>query len=122
MSEYIGKDEILQFADILVEEVVIPEWNNKKVRVASLSGTERDALEASILEHKNGKQASLNLSNLRAKLVAHSVVDADGKRVFSDEDIVKLGTKNAAALSRIFQVAQRLSGITEQDVEDLTKN
>jgi hypothetical protein len=33
-----------------------------------------------------------------------------------------LGKKSAAALNRVFEVAQRLSGITDDDVEELAKN
>ena len=33
-----------------------------------------------------------------------------------------LGAKSAAPLDRCFEVAQRLSGISEADVEELTKN
>ena len=86
-----------------------------------LTGKERDALEASMIEGK-GKKAEVNLVNLRAKLVARSIVDEDGKRVFEDEDIPALAQKSASALTRVYEVAQRLSGITQEDVDELTKN
>jgi hypothetical protein len=35
---------------------------------------------------------------------------------------VALGGKSAAALERVFTVAMRLSGLTPDDVKDLTEN
>jgi len=61
-----------------------------------------------------------NLQNIRAKLSARTIVDTDGKRLFTDADIIKLGLKSAAALDRVFSAAQRLSRLTAQDVKELT--
>lgn len=121
MAEKINRDTILQMQDIAFEEVVIPEWNGMTVRVKSLTGAERDDLEASMLEGE-GKKTHIKLSNLRAKMVARTVVDESGQRVFADADIPALSQKNAAALDRIFTVARRLSGMSDEDVEELTKN
>ncbi len=86
-----------------------------------LTGAERDAFEQSIVETR-GKNTRMNLRNIRAKLVALTVVDEDGNRIFSDEDAEALGKKSAAALDRIFAVAQRLSGLRPEDVEELAGN
>ena len=120
MSTYLSKDAILSAQDIKREEVQVPEWGGA-VLVQGLTGTERDAFEGSMIEGK-GKNAAVNLRNLRAKLVARSIVDEEGKRIFADADIAALSAKSAAALDRVFTVAQRLSGISQEDVEELTKN
>lgn len=114
------RDEILQAPDLPVEEVEVPEWGGV-VRVRALSGAERDALEASIVEQQ-GSNVRINLHNMRARLVAMSVVDENGKRIFSDEDIEALGRKNAQALDRIATVAMRLSGLRPQDLQEAVKN
>jgi len=114
------RDQILQANDIQTEEVSVPEWGGT-VLVRALDGEERDALEASMIQGK-GKNAQVNLKNLRAKLVARSIVDENGKRLFEDSDIPALAKKSAAALNRVYEVAQRLSGITPEDVDELTKN
>jgi len=57
---------------------------------------------------------------MRAKLVAASVRKADDSRVFTDGQVEALGSKNAAALQRVFRVAQRLSGLAEDEVDELT--
>lgn len=120
MNQYLSKEAILAVNDVQFEDVAVPEWGGT-VRVKSLSGSERDALEASMIEGK-GKNANVNLANLRAKLVARSIVDGEGRRIFEDTDIAELGKKSAAALNRVYEVAQRLSGITQEDVDELTKN
>ncbi len=120
MTEYLSRDAILAANDVQFEDVPVPEWGGT-VRVKAMTGRERDALEASMIVGK-GKNANVNLNNLRAKLVARSIVDENGARVFSDEDIAALGAKSAAALTRVYEVAQHLSGITQEDVDELTKN
>lgn len=120
MSKYLSKELILQAQDIQREEVDVPEWGGV-VLVRGLNGKQRDALESSMIEGK-GKNANVNLVNLRAKLVARSIVDEDDTRIFDDADIPALAEKSAVALNRVYEVAQRLSGITKDDVDELTKN
>ena len=117
---YLTRDAILTVVDVYFEDVEVPEWGGT-VRVKALTGRERDALEASMIEGK-GKNARVNLNNLRAKLVGRATVDEDGMPIFSDADVAALGAKSAAALTRVYEVAQRLSGITQEDVDELTKN
>jgi len=117
---YLGRDEILQVDDLQYEDVEVPEWGGV-VRVRGLTGAERDAFEESIMDQR-GKKFRVLLQNLRAKLVALSIVDEAGKRLFSEGDVGKLGTKSAAALQRVFEAAQRLSGISDEDVDELVKN
>ena len=120
MAYLLTRDAILQADDLPTEDVEVPEWGGT-VRVRGLTGAERDAFEASIVEQR-GKKTHFNMVNLRARLVALSVVDEDGKRVFSDSDVKALGHKSAVALQRVFKAAQRLSGLTAEDVEELAKN
>ena len=110
---------ILDLPDLATEEVEVPEWGFR-LRVRSLTGTERDAFEASLLQTR-GRDREINLRNMRAKLVVQSVRKADDSRVFSDTQVEALGRKNAAALQRVFRVAQKLSGLAEDEVEELTR-
>ncbi len=117
---YLTRDEILSAHDLATETVAVPEWGGE-VLVRGLSGRERDGFEASVLEMR-GQDTKVNLINLRAKLVAHCVIDAEtGRRLFGDADIAALGDKSALALQRVFDVAQRLSGLSRSDVEELAK-
>jgi len=113
-------EQIANASDIQSEIVFIPEWGGEVI-VRGLTGTARDQLEAEIVEIK-GKRSKIHLENIRAKLVQLSLVDEAGKLLFTEKDVAMLGTKSAVALDRIFSVAQRLSGLSDQDVEELAKN
>ena len=113
-----NRDAILQSEDRQFEVVDVPEWGpGAQVRVSSLSGSERDTFEASITVRR-GTDVTVNLVNARAKLCVLTIVDAEGSRLFTDDDVFELGKKNATALNRVFEVAQRLSGLTEDEVKE----
>lgn len=114
------RDEILSADDIKTEIIEVPEWGGE-VKVKALTGAQRDRFEQNSVEGK-GKDTKVNLTNIRARLVAASVVDDNNKPIFQDSDVKALGAKSAAALNRVFEVAQRLSGLTEEDVKELTEN
>jgi hypothetical protein len=48
--------------------------------------------------------------------------DEKGEQIFSSDDMDALDKKSASALDRVFQVAQRLSGIGQEDIEETVKN
>ena len=104
------RDQIISASDLPVEEVEVTAWGGA-VRVQGMNGTCRDAFEESLYVGE-GKDRRQDLSNIRAKLVAATLVDADGNRIFSDSDVSELGKKSAAALDFCFDVAQRLNGMT----------
>jgi hypothetical protein len=114
------REQILQAEDLAFEDVAVPEWGGT-VRVRGLTGAERDQFESTIVS-LNGRQSKVDTRNVRAKLAALTMIDADGKRLFSDRDVQQLGLKSAAALDRVFDAAQRLSGLSEQDIEELAGN
>jgi len=111
---------ILDISDITSETIPVPEWGGSVV-VQGMTGDERDDFEASCVKGR-GRKAEVNLRNLRAKLVVIVCRDATGARIFTDDDAPALGRKSAAAINRIYEVAARLSGITEDDVEELLGN
>jgi hypothetical protein len=116
----LSREQILGADDRRTEDVAVPEWGGT-VRVRALSGAERDAYEASIVTVRPDGSSRVSLKNLRGRLVSLSVVDEEGNRVFSEEDAVALGEKSASALERVFDVARRLSGLSEDDVAELAE-
>ena len=101
------------------ETVEVPEWGGSVI-VRGLTGSGRDAFEATLIKQRGRKQES-NLENFRAKLIVRSVVDEKGNLLFGERDIRALGEKSAIALERVYEVAQRLSKLTPDDVEELTE-
>jgi hypothetical protein len=115
----LSKDAILSADDLPTEDVEVPEWGGS-VRVKALAGKDRDAFEAS-MQQQRGKEYVRNMANVRAKLVAKTVVDENGERMFAENEINALGQKSAAALDRIFEVAAKLSRLSDDDIEELGK-
>lgn len=121
MTALLTRDAILEVDDRVTEDVSVPEWGGT-VRVRSLAGVERDQFEATITSVRwEGAKPTVqsNRTNVRARLVAMTAVDEDGRNLFSEKDVLILGQKSAAALERVFKVAQRLSGLSDEDVEAL---
>ncbi len=117
---FLSRDAIFAAKDLETAEVEVPEWNGT-VLIRGLTGRERDEFEASILERR-GKRMIPNVANIRAKLVVKCVIDADGKRLFADTDANELGEHSAAAVNRIYEAAAKLSGLTDEDVEELAED
>ena len=114
------KDAILGADDLKVEVVAVPEWGGD-VKVRALRGSERDFYEQSLFTGE-GENRKFTLANARAKLMVLCIVDDEGKRMFQDGEADLLGQRNAAVLDRLYDVAQRLSGIGGKALEDAVKN
>lgn len=115
------KEQILKSEDLKTEVVPVPEWGGD-VMVQTMSGTARDRYEASIVEKNDDGKHEQNLTNIRAKFIAATVVDDKGNLLFSEKDIAALGRKSSKALDRVFAVGQRLNAISDEDLEELAKN
>lgn len=120
------KDQIFSADDIQTEVIPVPEWGGE-VMVRGLSGHDRDEWEKSMMipaPGKAGKNGRLvqDMTDFRARLVVLCVVDEKGQRLFHDGDVHQLAAKSGAALDRVYGKAAELSGISAQDVEDLTKD
>lgn len=117
---FLGRDAIIDANDRTYGEVDCPEWGGK-VRIRNLSGTQRDAYEASLVQGRSNDR-QLNLANARAKMLVLAIVDGEGRQLFTADDVRALGRKNAAPIERIFDAARKLSGMSQEDVDKLTEN
>jgi len=120
-AAFLSRDEIFDISDIETEDVPVPQWGGRIVRVQALTGKERDRFEAEINGFaRGGSGKKKNFDNFRARLVVASVVDPNsGHLMFGASDVAKLGSKSSKALSVIADVAQRLSGLSDEDAEEL---
>lgn len=135
---FVRPDYVLAVQDIKTEEVRVPEWDSPGVEawvlVRGMTGLERDDWEAEMAPDpevaRNWRRMSpgqrqavirKRMQGARARLVARCCVDEEGNRLFSSSDVEMLAQKSAAALDRIYEVAARLSGIREGDVEELAE-
>ena len=111
------KEQILKANDLETEVLDVPEWGGE-IKVSMMSGFARDRFETSCI----GKNGGTDMVNFRAKLVAASLVDEKGNLLFTEKDVTKLGNKSGAALDRIYDAAQKLNKITDNEVDELAKN
>lgn len=117
----LSKAAILAVDDRPTETIPVPEWGGDVV-VRGMSGLERDEFFAGqVIRH--GNRIEQDLRNGAAKLAARCIVDPETlEPMFTLEEAEILGRKSAAALGRVEAVAQRLSGLTEADSEELKKD
>lgn len=113
-------DQIRSAPADIYEDVQVPEWSGT-VRVKALTAKERDAFEAGLVTGK-GRNRKVSLDNIRAQLVVASVVDENGNQMFKRADADWLGDQSAAAINRVYDVAGRLSGVSDDDLEELSGN
>jgi hypothetical protein len=122
MTHLLNRDQILAAEDLQHQDVPVPEWGGT-VRIRGLTGDERDAYEITMMKNREAAdKGDLTDAHIRAALVAMSIVDEEGKRLFSIADIKALGSKSAAALDRCYNVAQKLARLSAADIEELKGN
>lgn len=121
MDELLSKDEIFGMDDIPMEEVVVPEWKDRKVLICGLTAAGKNAYQASLVEIK-GASRKVRMENATAKLLVRTIVNRQRQPIFTETDIERLGSKSAAALERLAKVANRLSGMDEAENAELVKN
>ncbi len=113
----LNREAILSAQDRNRETVAVPEWGGEVI-VRTMTGAERDVFASGLLD-KDGKP---QLAGYRHRLLATCIVGEDGQRLFADNDIEALASKSAAAIDRVFAVAERLTGIGGAAVDEAEKN
>ena len=106
------KAAILAVQDLTTVEIEVPEWGCW-VRIRTLTSGERDNFEAEVTA-VNGRNTRVNARNIRAKLVAATVVDEEGRPLFGLADVEALSTKSAKAMDHVFGKAAELAGPTSR--------
>ncbi len=123
-----NREELFAFKDFVIEEVTIPEWGNAVFYVRSLSAGEKAQWETGHLVDVKKKDRNTfeltreKLQTVRERLVELATCKQDGTRYFNKGDAAEIGKKNSKAVSRLYDVAARLSGISDEDAEEVAKN
>lgn len=112
-------EQILAADDLKLLRHEVPEWGGH-VYVRTLGGDERDLFEQSFLDAQGNRKQIVH--NIRAGLLARTLADQRGNRLFTDKQIAQLGRKNAKVLDRLFGLSQRMNGLSDSDIEEMVKN
>lgn len=115
------KQTILALKSRLKTQAVCIDGLDTPIFVRGLSGRERDGFENACFQQR-GKQRVMTTENIRAKLLVRSICDDQGNRLFSDSDEAELGAIPADILDQLFTVAQKLSGLGSNDIEEIAGN
>lgn len=119
MNEILSKERFLSATTLPQERVHVAALGGDAI-VRGMTGAERDAFEASLVIGK-GKGRDVSTTNIRAKLVARCLVNEQGERLFTDADADALGLIRVDVLSPLFAIAQKLSGVSDEDIDELGK-
>ena len=114
------KQQIIDANDLETVEVEVPQWGGS-VLVKPLTGKQRGWFTAQLVEQRAGGR-TLRLQDIQIRLCGMAIVDEDGKRMFSDNELGLLAKKSSGALQTVFEVAQRLAGLSKEQVEELAGN
>lgn len=112
--------QVISSADRTIEAVDVPEWGGR-VYVRSMMGDERDAFDVAGIEAREEFGENKSMLGYRARLVAYTCCDAEGKLLFAPHQAGMLGQKNSAALNRIVRAAQRINKIGADEEADEKK-
>ena len=128
----LNRAAILAAKDIPSEPVDVPEWADPEtgdctVYVRGLTGDELDDFQGSIRQFRRsfdgkGMEPVLVQQGMHAKLLVKCLVDEAGERLFEDSDAAALGAKAGAVVDRLYDIASRLSGLSEEEKEEMEGN
>ncbi len=123
-----NREEFFKCSDLTIEKVHIKELNTDMF-VKSLTAGEKAIWEYDSMSVENtAKQGSSikllkdRMITARERLVELAVCNEDGSRFFAPGDASQIARKNSNVVSRLYDVAARLSGITKEDLEEIAKN
>lgn len=109
----LSKELLLGAVDVPTITVDIPELKGQVV-VRGMTAKERTLFEKRFITESRGKMKR-NFDDFREQLCVACVVEPK----LTESDIAKLALVRADVIERITNVAMKLSGISEKDVEDL---
>jgi hypothetical protein len=123
-DELFTAEEIDAASDIAYEDVPVPEWGGKSVRIRSLDGMGRAQINGTMfaVSGQTVKVKAEALAEAELRTLAACMVDANFNPLYSPKQIHRLGKKNAKVLARLYEKAQELSGMDEDAVEDAAEN
>lgn len=89
-----------------------------KVRIQELTGSQRAELDIVAAESKNRKEA---YKEVKAWVVAMTVIDEQGNRIFSDSQIEAIKSLPSTVQDKINDEVDILSGLKEEDIKKTAK-
>lgn len=109
------RDTIKSANDIETEIIEIPQWDQVKIEVRSMTGKAR----AKLLRAAVQPDGSMDFEALYPSVLVACCHDPDtGDLVFTDEDLAWINDKSAGPVEKLAQIGMRLSGLTQEAVDE----
>lgn len=126
----LSRQEILNEGALNTEIVTLKSGD---VRVSQIGGSDYISLwtdpknqkETGEVVIKNGveeKVTTVDMSRFTPALIAYAVVDVDGNRVFTDEDIPLIARLASGPFLKVSEIARKLNGLTGEEVKNSEDN
>jgi hypothetical protein len=113
------REKIKSANDKKREKVIISEWGNVNIYVATMTAAAKEQFEGMFVD-ANGKRKDVD--SIRAALAVLTCEAEDGSKLFEPGDEEWLKEKSASALTKLSNAAQALNVMTDGEVEELAKN
>jgi len=117
----LGRDDILAASDLPPERLQIPEWGGA-VYVRGLTVAEADEHNRRLVLLMRARQDEEERAppEVRAWVLMIAVVDAGGRRLFTDADLPRLGGKSRRAVEPIYDRVLQISGMMPEAMQVAT--
>lgn len=112
------RERILEKDDRPSELIEVPQWG-EKIKVVGMSAKERAKLLRRITNPETGEMDIELMYPMLAIATAHD--PESGEKLFSDDDIDALNDKSGAAMEVLGSAASRLSGMNQNEVNEMGK-
>lgn len=122
------RDFIKGFEDITKKVVTVPAWNDMKIEMRSMRGLDRIAIFSQhTRDQKAGKpkkaEPDWDPERVFPILVVKTAFDPEtGERIFEDEDVDWITTKNANAFEILVAAAMEVNGLSPTATKEIEKN
>lgn len=120
----LSKALILEAADLRTEAVDVPEWGGE-VLLRELSAAQMSEFKAKSVAAVDPQTQAVRdgatLFGLSAWIVSRAAIGEDGKRLFTDADLTRLGEKSDKVIDRLAARVLKMSGAAAT-VEEAEKN
>lgn len=117
----LDRQSILDAKDLKIEEVQVPEWGGS-IFVRVMTGVERDQfVEENSKPPKEGDKPEGTMRYCAKTIIGHAC-DAEGKRIFTADDLEPLLQKSRTTLANVTQAILRVNGLNKEGTEKAEKN
>lgn len=122
----LSKDELWQVtSDLPTELIEIKDAHGNPrgaLRMRGLTGAELTEYQKKLTILTRDGKSRTNMHRAMAKLILACACNEDGSPFFDQSDLIKLDSLPAATLMPLFEAAQKLCGLSDNDVKEMTED